>query len=312
MKKYLLSFLLISLTIISDGYAGSCKAYSKRGANKNTDNDFLDLMCEENKKTEAVSDGYTGYDVEKFDYWGIDCVTDEDSCSNDQYVIVWGPHRKGNETGREWKGVDIYQCVDKSDDEWVAKTTGSTKAYQLIQDCGSSIDGMEKIIESNGYNIYVRKINSFDKCETKAYTFGGMSNTYICKKKIEKKCGQDPSDFYFSDRLFCPEEGVMKVYKPLYFNNERVWYDITYDGSIKISSCEDKPFGSDWKNWGKWTTVLSVFVKQADAFASASEATGLVFGGYNIRIDRPKDFCLWCEDTNMTPRKDGDTVVCVN
>lgn len=315
MKKYLLSFLLISLTIIGDGYAaeGRCQLQEVKSPDVKINERYeLDLKC----KTNETYPGGNSYTAR----WTYRCEREVGMCKNNDYVLVWGGYKRGDQkdcpgNGKNdgyCTGLTVYKCSDDGLDHWGVY---AHDPVSIMRDC-SDISNMSKVKTEGDYGIYVKNTySSFNKqeCSTKAYAVKDFTKD-ICKKKIEKKCGRDPSDFYFSDRLFCPEEGVMKVYKPLYFNNERVWYDITYDDSIKILSCEDKPFGSDWKNWGKWTTVLSVFVKQAGAFASASEATGLVFGDYisDIRIDRPKDFCLWCEDTNMTPRKDGDTVVCVN
>ena len=307
--------MLISLTIIGDGYAaeGRCQLQEVKSPDVKINKKYeLDLKCKTNE-TYPSGNSYTAR-------WTYRCEREAGMCKNNDYVLVWGGYKRGNEkdcpgNGKNdgyCTGLTVYKCSDVGLDHWEIY---AHDPVSIMRDC-SNISDMSKVKTEGDYGIYVKNTySSFNKqeCSTKAYAVKDFTKD-ICKKKIEKKCGRDPSDFYFSNILFCPEEGVMKVYKPLYFNNERVWYDITHDDGIKISGCKDKPFGSDWRNRGRWTTVLSVFVKQTGEFASASEATGLVFGDYtsDIKIDRPEDFCLWCEDTNMTPKeKEGGGYECV-
>ena len=289
--------MLISLTIIGDGYAGSCKAYSKRNTYKNTDNDFLDLMCEENKKTEAVSDGYTSYDdVEKFDYWGIDCVTDSNSCAGNQHVIVWGKHKKGNEQG-VYTGVDIYKCIDKADDEWDALTKGD-KAYQLIHDCESTVDGMTKVVSTNGYDIYVRVIDAFSKCETRAYTFASMSSSYICKKAAdvaEKKCGETPDELGKSVLVEKNDGGDVKIW---YATNGA--FAETDKNTISINLCDSlSNFSeSEFVKFGSWNSIYDIYVEKILSETRCFNVSGLDSPetNNNWSFTDFTNMCLKCKD----------------
>lgn len=307
MKKYLLSFLLISLTIIGDGYAGSCKAYSKRDTYKNTDNDFLDLMCEENKKTEAVSDGYTVDDVEKFDYWGIDCVTDSNSCAGNQHVIVWGKHKKGNEKG-VYTGVDIYKCIDKGDDEWDALTKGYDKAYQLINDCGSTVEGMTKVVSTNGYDIYVRVIYAFSRCETRAYTFASMSSSYICKKAAdvaEKKCGKTPDGLGNSVLVEKNDGGDVKTW---YATNGA--FAETKKDTITINTLCDSLNNfneSEFVKFGSWNSMYDIYVKEKLSETGCFNVSNPYSSETNNNWSFT-DVCLKCKDGTSYDQSKGECV----
>lgn len=304
LRKHLLCFLLLSLTVFSDGWGYACKADAIVKSSANTAhlelNDFLDLMCDDTKTMENGR-----IKIDQSVYWGISCVTNSNSCAGNQHVIVWGKHKKGNEQG-VYTGVDIYKCIDKGDDEWDALTKGYDMAYQLINDCGSTVDGMTKVVSTNGYDIYVRVIDAFSKCETRAYTFASMSSSYICKKAAdvaEKKCGKTPNELGNSVLVEKNDSGDVKT-----------WY--AKDGAFAETEkmifintvCDSLNDFNEFVKFGSWNSTYDIYVKEKLSETGCFNASR-PYSSENDNNWSFADVCLKCKDgTSYDQSKD----VCVS
>ena len=162
LRKHLLCFLLLSLTVISDGWAGSCQ-------HKNS------LMSQVNAKRLLEGKGVGWYGKDEItlfsDYLSHKqgqmswvqtyyCGTSDDkSCNYDMHILVWGPWVKGvsgNSEAKMFSGVHIYKCVDVfgSEDEW-EKVCQNCTVGNTIPECGDSQRSWGKVLTTNGYDIYM-------------------------------------------------------------------------------------------------------------------------------------------------------------
>lgn len=302
MKKYLLSFLLITVSTIGDGWAGCTEsAHTQWGADKKA---FIQL--------DAIVPSSNSSD-NPYRYTYACDAGDGSECGDNNKLLVWGGYTRGagDCTGSGDRpsfctGITVYECQE-SGDIWNPIVTKMSQ----IADCdnGWASSARKGTFTKNGqpvdktssnafYDLYVRDVyDTFSNSNgnVRAYQFDVELNDAVCKKKIEKKCGRNPYATASHVALFCPENDRVNVYQ----SNNGTWKDRTTE--VVLHPCKNPPSGDSWQDWGGWNESLHVFFDSSKLDGSKEKGQGFINTFEDKKSVNDTRFCTWCEDVNKEP-----------